>query len=468
MKYFILFIICLSTFSSCKKWVEIGDPPSKISTEAVFKNQPEAEAALAGVYTELTSTSEFRISASGITYLLGLLTDELEYVGYTSYVDDYEFSQNTIRPINNHVLNLWSGAYIAIYNANAVIEGLEGSTTLNDEFKSVAVSECRFIRAYLHFLLVNLYDNIPIVTTSDWRVTKNLSQSDREQVFQFIIDELTAIRPLLSQEYSGRSARRATASIFSADALLARLYLYQENWTEAIRYADNILNSHETFSIEPLNTLFNISSKEIIWQIPPDNRGMYMNATPDGFLFRPIMYNDFRAAASTSIQEAVADEDARKTEWLTSMFDIWNEKDHIVPNKYKHGGFEAQSGGPVGEGLIIFRLSEMHFIKAEALLRSTADTDLAANLIHPIRERANLLPWPSNLTTDQMLEALFEEKRIEFWAEFSHRYFDLKRTGKAVETLQSVKPNFSTKDLHLPIPLDELSTNPNLKQHSDY
>jgi hypothetical protein len=75
---------------------------------------------------------------------------------------------------------------------------------------------------------------------------------------------------------------------------------------------------------------------------------------------------------------------------------------------------------------------------------------------------------PSNLTKDLTLLAIEQERRIELFAEGGHRWFDLKRTGKALTVLALIKPGISTRDLLYPLPLDAILTNPNLVQNPGY
>ena len=61
-----------------------------------------------------------------------------------------------------------------------------------------------------------------------------------------------------------------------------------------------------------------------------------------------------------------------------------------------------------------------------------------------------------------------QERRVELFAEWGHRWFDLIRTGKAVEVLKPIKPDITVNDLVYPIPRSAMRTNPALTQNEGY
>jgi len=85
--------------------------------------------------------------------------------------------------------------------------------------------------------------------------------------------------------------------------------------------------------------------------------------------------------------------------------------------------------------------------------------------IDEIRQRAGL-PLISETNPGigqaQLLDAIFHERRVELFTEWGHRWFDLKRTGRASSILQGLKPGWKDTDILLPIPESELLLNPNL------
>ncbi len=115
---------------------------------------------------------------------------------------------------------------------------------------------------------------------------------------------------------------------------------------------------------------------------------------------------------------------------------------------------------------MMLRLTEQFLIRAECyahlndINRSKADIDL-------IRSRASL-PNTSASTQTDLLLAIEQERRIEFFAEWGHRWFDLNRTGRSDQILPPIKSGWQTTDKLYPIPLTEIRLNPSLTQNAGY
>ena len=102
----------------------------------------------------------------------------------------------------------------------------------------------------------------------------------------------------------------------------------------------------------------------------------------------------------------------------------------------------------------------MYLIRAEARARlgelTNAKTDLDA-----VRSLAGLAATTA-ATQQDLLTAILNERRVELFTEFGHRFFDLKRFGQLDNTLPVLKPDWSTNEALLPLPESELLLNPNL------
>ena len=105
-------------------------------------------------------------------------------------------------------------------------------------------------------------------------------------------------------------------------------------------------------------------------------------------------------------------------------------------------------------------MAEQYLIRAEA--RANLGNAIGAqDDINKIRQRAGLNATTAS-TTAELLEAILNERRVEFFTEHGHRFFDLKRTTMLNTTLESVKPGWENTDRVFPIPEKELLVNPNL------
>lgn len=128
----------------------------------------------------------------------------------------------------------------------------------------------------------------------------------------------------------------------------------------------------------------------------------------------------------------------------------------------------TNSAGNISEYYTPLRLAEQYLIRAEA--RANQDNlNGAVDDLNVIRKRAVLTTLLNSLTQAQVLAAVAQENRIEFFAEWGHRWLDLKRTGQADAVLGSLKgSNWQTTDQLYPIPISEILRDPNLEQNPGY
>ena len=146
--------------------------------------------------------------------------------------------------------------------------------------------------------------------------------------------------------------------------------------------------------------------------------------------------------------------DLRKSHWtrvITSGSNTWY---HAY--KYK----QRSSTASTQEYSIVLRLPEMYLIRAEARARLGELTNAKSDL-EIIRSLAGLGATTA-VTQQDILTAILNERRVELFTEFGHRFFDLRRFGQLDNTLTVLKPDWSTNEALFPLPESELLLNPNL------
>ena len=116
---------------------------------------------------------------------------------------------------------------------------------------------------------------------------------------------------------------------------------------------------------------------------------------------------------------------------------------------------------------MVMRFAELFLIRAEARAQQNK-LDVAIQDLNKIRKRANLKDLSTLLTKEQVLAATAQERRVELFGEWGHRWYDLIRTGKSIEVLKLIKPDLDQHDLVFPIPLPAMRTNPFLVQNEGY
>lgn len=442
--------------SSCDSFVEIDLPKSQLTNATVFEDYATASAALTDIYSKIRDKGLLTGTSNGISNKLGNYTDEINSYG-TPANPTLSFYNNALLPSNTSITEYWNSTYYQIYATNALMEGVQASTTLSSENKKSLLAEAHFIRALLHFYLVNLFGDIPYITKTDYKKNSTTIKVPRNKVYEFIIIDLQNSINLSTQNYS--SAMRARPNKFTAQALLARVYLYQGEWVEAANAATAVLNHTGLYLLqEDIKRVFLIDSKETIWQLQSSKSGKNTDEAATFIFFSgppPLV------GLTKDLVNSFTTEDLRKLNWIKKVSSGSNSWYHAY--KYKENNFTPASR----EYSIVFRLSEQYLIRAEARARQ-GDLIGAKEDLNKIRNRAGLDNTIA-ITQQEILDAVLQERRWEYFTEYGHRFFDLKRYGQIDTILSNIKLGWNSTDALFPIPQTELSANPNLRpQNSGY
>jgi len=198
-------------------------------------------------------------------------------------------------------------------------------------------------------------------------------------------------------------------------------------------------------------------SPEAIWQLQPVYNKL---ATAEGNLFIPRSGARPGYILTPELLTAWEPGDLRRAAWVDSV--VNNGVSYVFPYKYK----EASNNPPNGEYEIVLRLAELYLIRAEARVEQGNTAGAAADL-NIVRARTGL---PPTTATDPavLLTTILHERQIEFFAEWGHRWLDLKRTGEAGAVLGAEKSGWQATDQLYPIPANELTENPTLVQNPGY
>lgn len=466
--FHLFWVILIIGLTSCKKLVEISEPRSTITTTQVFSTDAQAEQAMSGLYYFMVNSSTANLLTGGMTIYSGLSSDELILYNQSN-ATAFQFNQNNITSTNSNLYTLlWKPPFTSLYATNAVIEGLNHSTSLSDSVKKELLAESYFVRAFINFYLVNLYGDIPYLNNTNWRENGSLNRSPVSMIYQYILNDLQKAMNDLPSDYRVGKDQRIIPNKWAAKALLARVYLYLGDWTNGETLSTQIINS-SIFGLEPvLNDVFKPNNQEAIWQLQQDNSGFTLNATAEGRILLPSSANTAGpfAYVSNPLLNAFELNDNRKTSWTKSK--VISTKTYYYPYKYKIGSSQAVANGPYTEYYMVLRLAEQYLIRGEARAKLDKLIEAIAD-INVIRQRAGLSPLPNSLAQQQVLDAVEQERRVELFAEWGHRWLDLKRWGRADAVLNLIKgANWQTSDQLYPIPQSELLVDPNLIQNPGY
>jgi starch-binding outer membrane protein, SusD/RagB family len=453
----------------CKKLVEVNPPTTDLVGASAFSSNSNAAAVLTGIYSSAVSGGDQLFTGLKSISAIGSLSSD-ELVAYDAFLGGLN-NQLVLQAYRNSLVSgnspIWVQLYAYIYKANAAVEGLQASTGVTADFKSQLTGEAKFIRAFCYFYLVNLFGDVPLITSTDYRINKTASRTSSEEVYQQIINDLKDAQNLLSEDYLDATHtltfERVRPNKFVATALLARVYLYRGDWVNSESESSTVIATPQ-FALNDLNDVFLMNSQEAIWQLPPVAPEVN---TFDGYYFTNNGAPNFKTpvSLSESFVQSFEPGDNRIDNWITTVVTTDNDT-FYYPFKYK----VIEKNQPISEYLMIFRLAEQYLIRAEARAQqdnvSGAQEDLDV-----IRWRAGLAPTAAH-TKAELVLAIENERHAELFTEWGHRWLDLKRRDRLNDVMSQVAVEkgveWNTNKQLFPISISDIQANPNLTQNPGY
>lgn len=316
--------------------------------------------------------------------------------------------------------NTWQQAYSSITKANMIIMQIEEETLpLPSDVASAAIAELRAARALAYYLLLDNHGNVPIVT--DYRDVELPEQKTREEVYRFVLNELTEVVPSLSEEVASMYGRM---NVWAAKALLAKIYLNaqvytgEQQWEKVIAETEDIIQSGAfrlDIAYKDVFSSTNESSPEIIFAVPYDEvygHGNQLHMKTLSPLSR-LVYNmaagpwGGNCAVPQFIDTYDQDDQRLYDSWLQGpqynattgdiaityvkeVSGIGGDGTVAADNAgYRLGKYAVKNGATnnLDNDYPMFRYADILMMKAEALLRTGRENE-AALLVSEVRERA--------------------------------------------------------------------------------
>jgi hypothetical protein len=298
---------------------------------------------------------------------------------------------------------------------------------------------------------VNLWGDVPLVLTTDYKANNIMLRTATGQVYQQIISDLKDAESLMLDNYSYSANQRVRANKGVATALLARVYLFTGDWVNAEAESSVLISNTSQYSLEPnLLKVFSTISKEAIIQFWGQQFPNELNA----FAIDPS-YGIFGGVLNRQFVDGFEPGDQRAAVWIGSI--LFGGNTFYGPLKYQDYAI------PPNDYSTVLRLAEQYLIRAEACANQNKLASAIAD-INEIRNRAGL-PNTTASTQSDLLDAVLQERRAELFTEWGHRWLDLKRTGRANAVLGPLKPGWKQEDSLYPIPESQLISNPAIKQN---
>ncbi len=455
-KNLIIILMVLGVFfgsASCEKYLEAPLPVDQLATESVFTSKPAIEATVVGIYSSLAGLSH----AWDFGYTL-YLSDELYYPAVNG--SRYDLSIANINATTSQVTS-WGHYYTLIYRANLVIENLPTvpASVLPTLDNNRLMAEAKYLRAFAYLYLADFWGDVPLVLSSALDDNLLLPRTPVSQVYEQITKDLEEARDLLPATVTSTSSR--IHNKYQAEAMLARAYLYRGLWAQAETAANNVITQNGYYALLPnLADVFKRNSKETIFSL---RESVTSSLFLDKAIFGTVLLQDVNVAMHPTVVAKFETGDTRFANWTRLV------SGRRQPFKYIHALTATASSNP--QDFIVQRFAELYLIRAEARAQQgkLTGTDGAIADVNTIRTRA-ALPNTAAASQAEVLQAIEDERVRELFGE-AHRWFDLKRTGRADQVLAALPHkavNYKPYMKFMPIDTRQIDANPGLTQTTGY
>lgn len=448
----LLLLTFLSVFYACSNDILDKDPKSSFSASGFYKTTADAKAGVYGIYEALQSAMYVNFSFWG--------EGRADAIDTRHSGDPLALKLNQLDPTISS--SNWSNLYQVISRANYAIKYIPEISEEESDFGRELVAQARALRALAYFYAVRVFGDVPLILQPYESVEQEIfvHKEEKEVVLDQIEEDLIYAVENLRESYGGEDDRILFTK-GAANALLAKVYMWRKDYPSAISAMDKVLsnNLYSLVTIGNWSAIFTLGySTESIFEIG-------YNETQTNFL--RVLYalgSDSHYFPSESFRNSFEEGDLRED----LIYDVTEEEPRKIW-KFFGQGFDDESPNPSSNNIVLIRLADIILLKAEAH-NALGETAQALDLLNIIRNRAGLpeLDEQGAIQAYGDIEsAILHERLIELSFE-GHRWFDLVRTGRAIQTMNPINGLSDQGNLVWPIHEDAINRNPNLDQNQFY
>ncbi|GEO03564.1 membrane protein [Adhaeribacter aerolatus] len=466
MRY-LFYIALFFAIISCESYIDLK-PLAENSVDNFYNTASDMEQAVMATYDGLQTS----MRPGYLDHFAEVRSDNTYNFATTPAGGAYaDFDNFNLTSANDRLNVFWHNSYLTIQRANIVLNRID-DISMDATVKEARKGEVKFIRALTYFYLVQIWGDVPLVIeeTKDPIASINHTRAPVTEVYNQIITDLTEAAEALPITVNAANDGRVTKG--AALGLLARVYLVRKDYQKVVEYTDQVINSNQYALDGDYAGIFDYAKKsnEVIFKV------VFKSGTnSEGYPFLNVNH-DYNNTAARDFMETFKN-DSR----LDANVDTTNIKTYSSPKVHNTN---VNNDNTIDIRMVVLRYADILLMKAEALNELSYPSQTALDLLNQVHTRVKPNPAlnMADLTTkDQFLEAILKERRIEFAFE-NLRWFDLVRTGKALEVMTAKngggdKPNaasalpytFSQNDLLFPIPQVQIdASSGNLKQNPGY
>jgi len=476
-------LMMLVMSSSCNKWLDL-EPRDGITRQEFWKTKEDVLAAVSGCYTSLLAPPPGVGDKSLLEYMFmyGELRADMIAGGPSITTEETDIINVNITQDNNTAR--WAAFYRTINYCNTVLDFAPGVKATDPTFTDAAlngyVAEALTLRSLMYFYLLRTFRDVPLKLTATVKDTdlQDLPKTQQADILKQVVADLKKAEQGAVTTYGSTRLDKGRVTKFTVNALLADVYLWMEDYPNAITECNKIIDS-QRFALVGAgsgwynNVFFRGSSIETIFEFDqPVENPFYtlLVNTRRRFIGSPFLISEI---------------------YIPDELDPDNNYD-IRPGSYYNSAFTIEKYGTENPSYVkwqAYRYSDIMMIKAEALALTGGGAEALA-LVDQLRLRRNAVNAtktnvdPSD--TEGLCDYILAERAREFAFE-GKRWFDLLRHAKrnnysridilldlAAKTVsptlqQSAITKFRDPNSHyLPIYQSELFTDPNLVQNPFY
>ena len=444
-------LIVLLTLS-CSDDILDNDPISSFSAQGFYQTSADAQAGVYGIYDALQSTFRTNFSHWG--------EGRADAVNTNHSGDPLALQQNTLSKAITSAR--WNNIYETISRANYAIKYIPEVFETESEFSLQLIAQARALRALSYFYAVKIWGDVPLVTEPYESVDQEffIDKTNKEEILDQVITDLIFASEYCRETFSGDNTRILFTQ-GAANALLTHVYMWRKDYENAIVSAEKVLdnNLYSLVSMNDWSKIFTSGySNESIFEIG------YDDTQTSGLRTLYAVGSDSDYFPSESFRNSFEDGDQRKN----LIYDTSNSDPRKIW-KFFGEGFNDESAEPSSNNIVLLRLADIILLKAEAH-NQLNEVDEALRLLNLIRNRAGVPQLNEteavNLYGD-VAATILHERSIELSFE-GHRWFDLVRTGNAINVMNPINGLSDEANFVWPLHEDALNKNPKLEQNQFY
>ncbi|UFH54407.1 RagB/SusD family nutrient uptake outer membrane protein [Spirosoma sp. KNUC1025] len=460
MKKLVLSIAILVGASACQKNFLELKPQSQANVDNFYKTANDFGNAVNGAYDALQMANQYGGDYNTLVETRSdnvLDNDPSSSAGLRYNIDRF------IEPTTNTVLrDTWGSLYTGINRCNLILDKID-AVTIDAPLKARYKGEAQFIRALSYFNLVRLWGKVPLVLTAGTTTeARSYKRNEVTEIYAAIEKDLTDAAAGLPASYTGNDVGRATSG--AAKGLLGKVYVTAKKYDLAVSTLKELVNGTTYQLLPDIASVFSVTNKnnaEILFAVKFKKGGTLGEG--HGLWYGTSIGDNIEP----SLRAAYPSGDKRLP--LTVQVPVPNNI-LAVPRKFYD---DLSSTNDVGNDFPVLRFADVLLLYAEALneVGYQADGD-AFNVLNRIRTRAGVATYTNTqLTTKEAFRsAVINERRLELALE-NDRWFDLVRTGTAVDAIKVTGITMPAYRTVYPIPQSEIdvyNSKTNFPQNEGY